>query len=67
MAELIPGRLYVHYKGGTYKLVTLACMEADESPVAVYVSLTTERFWVRPVDEFQEKFKLLHQGKVVEG
>lgn len=60
-SELLIGRIYIHYKGGHYKLICLAELEADESPMAVYVDLHSERFWVRPVDEFREKFELLHK------
>lgn len=63
MDDLLLGRIYVHYKGGHYKLICLADLEADESPMAVYVNLDDERFWVRPVAEFREKFTLLHNRR----
>lgn len=63
MTELIVGRIYVHHRGGHYKLVTLAKAKADQSLQAVYVSLETEVFWVRPVAEFAEKFQLLNNAE----
>lgn len=42
--------VYRHYKGGAYKLLTIAKLSEDhETEVAVYVSLTNGETWVRPL------------------
>lgn len=52
------GRWYRHRKGAIYRLLKVAMLESDKSLMAVYEGppLTV---WVRPLDEFVEKFDLL--------
>lgn len=52
-----PTELYRHRKGGLYKLVTRARMEATGVEVVVYRSVETGETWVRPAAEFDERFR----------
>jgi hypothetical protein len=46
-------RVYCHFKGGLYCVVTSAVRESDGVPVVVYRELRgEERTFVRPLDEF---------------
>ena len=55
--------LYRHYKGGEYEVIAVALDEATHEPMVVYKSLQESgefpvgTVWVRPQDEFEEKFK----------
>lgn len=56
-AKMLRPGMYRHYKGGEYELMTLGRMEADSSPVAIYLPANlTDLPWVRPEAEFREKF-----------
>jgi hypothetical protein len=56
MMEPKPGETYRHYKrGGEYKIVCVAVIEATKEPCVVYEALyesAEHRFWVRPVSDF---------------
>lgn len=47
-------KIYQHYKGGWYRLICCANLEADggQTQMAVYQSLETGKVWVRPASEF---------------
>lgn len=55
-----PVGVYRHYKGGLYRVHTLAKLEATEEPMVVYESLEDSgefpkgSFWVRPLKEFTQ-------------
>ena len=49
--------LYRHYKGGIYRVLCYAKMEASEEEVVVYESLKGGIPWVRPLKEFRIKFQ----------
>lgn len=59
------GDLYQHYKGGLYRIETLATIEADESPAVVYVPLGAHdgSRWVRPIAAFIETIVDPHGGE----
>ena len=67
----LPG-IYRHYKGGLYRLLTVATNEADHEPVVVYMSLQHGSVWVRPVSSWVEnvetsggyarRFEFLYDG-----
>ena len=46
--------LYRHYKGGLYRKLYNATLEATLEPVVVYRSLKDDHVWVRPVVEWGE-------------
>ena len=56
-----PTGIYRHYKGGLYRVHTLAHMEATHEPVVVYESLQDSgefpegTLWVRPLREFAQQ------------
>jgi hypothetical protein len=50
-----PGQLYLHTKGGLYRVVTVAVLEATLDLVVVYTAADGTH-WIRPLPEFQERF-----------
>jgi hypothetical protein len=52
--DIAGGQVWRHYRGGIYKVLCLAKIEADETPVVVYMSPETKQAWVRPVTEWLE-------------
>lgn len=52
MNEVIVGAIYRHYKGGTYRVVAAAKMEADMAPHIVYRAMSDNGVYIRPVDDF---------------
>lgn len=53
--KVIKGARAVHVKsGGEYEVVEVANMEADQTLVVVYRSLSTGQVWVRPYVEFSD-------------
>lgn len=62
--EKIPLRkyaIYRHYKGGEYTLLGVAKLESDLTDMAIYKKayVDTETVFVRPLEEFIEKFELV--------
>ncbi len=59
--EMLPYGVYRHYKGGLYRVHTVAYAEASLEPMVVYESLTDSEsvpqgtFWTRPLSEFTEE------------
>ena len=51
--------IYRHYKGGEYTLLGVAKLESDLTDMAIYKKayVDTEMVFVRPLEEFIEKFK----------
>jgi hypothetical protein len=45
---------YRHYKGGLYKVLTLAKSADDERELVVYQAVQTGVVWVRDAEEFNE-------------
>jgi hypothetical protein len=57
--EIKPGQLYKHYKGDTYKIITLAKDSEIEQMLVVYERQTDVlhsgwRVWARPLSLFVE-------------
>lgn len=52
------GTIWKHYKGELYRFVTACDCESTGKRMAVYESLKTGARYVRPMDEFIEKFTL---------
>lgn len=52
--SIVVGGRYRHYKGGNYKVLMLARMEATLKEVVIYRSDETGHSWVRPVTGFLE-------------
>lgn len=55
------GKIYVHHKGGRYKVIALARMEDTGFPVVVYQSVEypcITHTYVRSTYEWWDKFKL---------
>lgn len=51
--------IYRHYKGGEYTLLGVAKLESDLTDMAIYkrAYVDTDTVYVRPLEEFIEKFK----------
>ena len=52
------GNVYMHYKGGQYKLLHIGKLESNGQEMAVYEAWNGE-IWIRPLVEFNEKFLLI--------
>lgn len=68
MTEIKPGQIYKHFKGDTYKIITLAKSSETMEWLVVYERLTNTvhsdwRTYVRPLDMFQESVEV--NGKKV--
>lgn len=52
-------KIYRHYKGGEYTLLGIAKLESDLTDMAIYKKayVDTDTVFVRPMEEFIEKFK----------
>ena len=56
---ILPGSIWIHAKGGRYRVISLATLEADLTSVVCYQTLnpdTRQDIWVRPVSEFWDRF-----------
>ena len=61
MEPLIQHGMYEHYKGGRYRVVCLAKIEATHEDVVVYEALydnDVAKYWVRPVASFLEEVEI---------
>lgn len=51
------GCIYIHNSTKQkYELLNVALRESDKFPMAVYKNIETHQTWVRPLNEFAEKF-----------
>lgn len=60
------GQLFRHYSGVVYRLLKTGQNEADSSEVAVYQSTVDNEIYVRPIDEFYDKFTCLSDTDIEE-
>ena len=65
--ELKEKGIYRHYKGGEYQLITIGELEHDLTQVVVYKSIANDKVYVRPVEEFEDKFEFLYMGEWLNG
>ena len=53
-----PGQIWRHAKGALYDVIAVGKMEADQSPVVIYVSAAGGgEVWVRPLANFLDRFR----------
>ena len=70
MQEIIPGKIYRHFKGNMYKVVGFAKHSETLEDMVIYESLQTGDTWVRPLSMWNEvvddngtlRFTLLEEG-----
>lgn len=61
---IIRAGIYKHYKGGLYKVISIAKHTETKEDMVVYKSVNDEhQLWVRPLEIFREKVKV--EGKEV--
>lgn len=61
---LIRAGTYKHFKGGLYKVISIAKHSETLEKMVVYRSLKDEdQLWVRPLEMFKEKVEV--EGKLV--
>jgi hypothetical protein len=61
MQEIGPNQIYTHYKGGRYRIITVAeeATNAREGELlVVYASVEDGRVWCRDFEEFTESVTL---------
>lgn len=55
------GSTYIHNETKQqYVLLDVALREADKFPMAVFENIESQQTWVRPLNEFAEKFTVCH-------
>ena len=54
----LPGEKYIHYKGGTYEVITLATHTETKEIMVVYRSLNFGSTHVRPLLIWNEKIEV---------
>ena len=65
MQEIKPGQIYKHYKGDTYKIITLAKHSETQEWLVIYERQTDTihndwKVWARPLEMFQENITVDH-------
>lgn len=55
MQEITIGKIYKHYKGHYYKIITLAKHSETTEDMIVYQSTETGATWVRPRNMWNDK------------
>ena len=55
MQEIIPGKIYKHFKGNMYKVVGFAKHSETLEDMVIYESLKTGGTWVRPLSMWNEE------------
>lgn len=55
--DLQEGSLWRHFKGGVYRILHLARIEATLETVVVYHSLSSDDVWVRPLEVWLEEVR----------
>lgn len=53
-AQLVPGQLLQHFKGGRYKVLFHAFSADGEPDQIVYISLQDGKIWTRAADRFTQ-------------
>lgn len=54
----MPGETYKHYKGGRYKVITLANHSETKEPMVVYQSLSFGSTHVRPLEMWDDEIEI---------
>ena len=50
----LPGQTYKHYKGGTYKIITLATHTESKEALVIYQSVPFGSIFARPLDVWED-------------
>ena len=50
----LPGTTYKHYKGGTYKILTLANHTETNEPLVIYQSIPFGSIYARPLSMWED-------------
>lgn len=56
---ILPGSVWLHAKGGYYRVLHVGTLEEDLTPVVIYQTLSMAQLqdiWVRPVQHFLDRF-----------
>ena len=54
----LPGEIYTHYKGGTYRIMCLTTHTETKENLVIYKSLNFGSIHARPVDIFMDKVEV---------
>lgn len=50
----LPGETYQHYKGGTYKIITMATHTEHDELLVIYQSIPFGSIYARPLEIWEE-------------
>jgi hypothetical protein len=50
----LPGQVYKHYKGGTYKILTMASHTETKLPLVIYQSIPFGSIYARPLSMWED-------------
>ena len=51
---IVPGETWRHYKGGTYKIITLANHSETKEPLVIYQSISFGSIYARPLAMWED-------------
>ncbi len=61
---IMVGECYLHYKGGEYEVIALACLESTLEPLVIYKSPQhNDTVWARTYEDWNSEVKW--EGKTV--
>lgn len=50
----LPGEIWTHYKGGTYKIITLANHTETDEALVIYQSIPFGSIYARPLEMWED-------------
>jgi len=54
----LPGEIYEHYKGGTYKIICLSVHTETQEKLVIYKSINFGSIFARPLEQFLEDVEI---------
>ena len=61
--KAITGKNYRHYKGGLYKVISIAVHTETDEVLVVYQGVDNNKVWARPRDMFEDTVEI--DGKII--
>lgn len=55
---ILPGETWRHYKGGNYKIITLANHTETKEPLVIYQSISFGSIYARPLEMWEDTVQI---------